>query len=100
AHARSANGSQPSSASPFKSWPRPDLLRSGYVSCATTACVDYTREAYALSPELTRDSVPGRLMGTFTLGCCSSRTQVSHRRKLLPRPLRKGPVFVVSGTRK
>jgi imidazolonepropionase-like amidohydrolase len=67
---------------------------SGYVSCAPTACVDYTREAYALSPELTPDSVPGWLMGTFILGCRSSRTQASHRRKLSPRPPRRQPVFV------
>jgi hypothetical protein len=72
----------------------PDGLHSGYASAALTCCVDYTREVYALSPELTPESIPGWLMGTFTVGCRSSRTQASHRRKLSPRPLRKRPVFV------
>ena len=61
-------------------------------------CADRLRRlharAYALSPELTPDSVPGWLMGTYTLGCRSSGTQASHRGKLSPRPLRKRHVFV------
>ena len=40
-----------------------------------TCCIDYTPGAYALSPELTLESVPEWLMGTFTVGCRSSRTQ-------------------------
>ena len=46
----------------------------------------------AWSPGLTPDSVPGWLMGTFTVGCRSLRRQASHGGTLSPLP--KRPVYL------